>query len=212
MAFIISDVWAFIESRLFSHIRYLTQWEGIYQSVSKILFIPSAIFFAFSCFTKWILSNQYQSFFDIVCCCCFLSHVWFLWRHELQHARFPCPLPFPGACSNSCPLTHWCHQTISSSVTTFSSCLQSFSSSESFPISQLFASGGQSIGASASASVLLMNIQDWFPLGCTGLISPLSKGLPRIFSSTTIRKHQFFGIQSSLCSNTQISIRLLEKP
>ena len=112
--------------------------------------------------------------------------------HGLQRVRLPCPTPSPRACSNSRPLSQWCHPTVSSSVIPFSSCLQSFPASGSFPVSQLFASGGQSIGASASASVLLMNIQDWFPLGLTGLISLLSKGLFRVFSSTTVQNHYFF--------------------
>ena len=118
--------------------------------------------------------------------------------HGLQHARLPCPSPIPGACSNSCPSSWWCHPTISSSVIPFSSCLQPFPASGSFPMSQFFTSGGQSIGASASASVLPMNIQDWFPLGWTGWISLLSKGLSRVFSNTTVQKHQFFSNQLSL--------------
>ena len=109
-----------------------------------------------------------------------------LWPHELQHARLPCPSPTPGACSNSCPLSRWCHSTISSSVIPFSFCLQSFPVSGSFPMSQFFTSGGQSIGVSASASVLPMNIQDWFPLGWTGWISLQSKGLSRVFFNTTV--------------------------
>ena len=112
-----------------------------------------------------------------------------LWPHRLQHARLPCPSSFPGACSNSCPLSQWCHPTISSSVVPFSSRLQSFPASGSFPMSQLFTSGGQSIGASALASVLPMNIQDWFPLGLTGWISLQLKGLSRVFSNTTVKKH-----------------------
>ena len=107
--------------------------------------------------------------------------------HGLQQARLPCPLPNPGAWSNSCPLSQWCHTTISSSVIPFSSCLQSFPASGSFLRSQFLASGGQSIGA--SVSVLPMNIQDWYPLGFTGLISPQSKGLSRVFSNTTVQKH-----------------------
>ena len=103
--------------------------------------------------------------------------------------------PSPGACSNSCPLSWWCHAIISSSVTPFSSCLQSFPTSGSFPMSWLFASGGQSIGASSAALVLQMNIQDWFPLGMTGYFSLLSKGLSRVLSSPTVQKHQFFGAQ-----------------
>ena len=130
---------------------------------------------------------------------------------ELQHTRLPCPLS-PGVCSNSCPLSQWCHPTISSSVAPFSSCLQSFPASESFPMSQLFAWGGQSTGVSASASVLSMNIQDWFPLGLTGYVSLESKGLSRVFSNTTVQKHQFFGAQLSLQSNSHIHKWLLEKP
>ena len=118
--------------------------------------------------------------------------------HGLQHARPSCPSPTPGAYSNSCPLSRWCHPTISSSVVPLSSCLQSFPASRSFPMSQFFASGGQSIGVSASVKVLPMNIQDWFPLGWTGWISLQSKGLARVFSNTTVQKHQFFDAQLSL--------------
>ena len=118
--------------------------------------------------------------------------------HGLQHTRPPCPSPTPGVYSNSCPLSQWCHPTSSSSVVPFSSRLQSFQASRSFPMSQFFASGGQSIGVSVSASVLPMNIQDWFPLGWTGWISLLSKGLSRVFSNTTVQNHQFFGGQLSL--------------
>ena len=121
------------------------------------------------------------------------------WPHGLQHARLPCPSPTPRAYSNSCPLSRWCHPTISSSVGPFS-CLQSFPASGTFPVSQFFALGGQSIGA--SASVLPMNIQDWFPLGWTGWISLQCKGLSRVFSNTTVQKHQFFGAQLSLWSNS----------
>ena len=125
--------------------------------------------------------------------------------------RLSCPSPSPGACSNSCPLNQWCHPTISSSVTPITSCLQSFLASGSFLMSQLFASGGQSIGASASASVLPVNIQDWFPWGLTGWISLQSKGLSRVFSSTTVQKHQLFSTQFSLWSNSHIQTWLLEK-
>ena len=118
-----------------------------------------------------------------------------LWPHEPQHARPPCSSPTPRVYSNSCPLSQWCHPTISSSVVPFSSCLQSFLASTSFQMSQLFASGGQSIGVSASTSVLPMNIQDWFPLGWTVWISLQSKGLSRVFSNTTVQKHQFLGTQ-----------------
>ena len=117
--------------------------------------------------------------------------------HGLQHTRLPCPSPTPGAYSNSCPLNQWCHPTISSSVVPFSSCFQSFPAQGSFQMSQFFASGDQSIGVSASASVLPMNIQDWFPSVLTGWISLQSKGLSRVFSSTTVQKHWFFTAQLS---------------
>ena len=127
-----------------------------------------------------------------------------LWTHGLPYASLPCPSLSPGVCSNSCPLSWWCHPIISSSLTPFS-CPQSFPASGSFPMSRLFASGGQNIGASASASVLPMNIPGWFPLGLTGLISLLSRRPSRVFSST-IPKHQFFGTQPSLWSSSVISI------
>ena len=130
--------------------------------------------------------------------------------HGLQHARLPCLSLSPGACSNSCPLRQWCHPTISSFVAPFSSCLQSFLASEFFPMSWLFAPGDQIIGD--LASILPMNMQDWFPLGLTGLISLKSKGLSRVFSSTTIWKHQFLGPQPFLLSISQIHTWLLEKP
>ena len=120
--------------------------------------------------------------------------------HGLQHARPPCPSPTPRVYSNSCPLSWWCHPIMSSSVIPFSCRLQCFPASGSFPVSQFFTSGGQSIRVSTSASVLPMNVQDWFSLGWTGLISFLSKGLSRIFSNTTVQKHQFFGAQLSLPS------------
>ena len=118
--------------------------------------------------------------------------------HEPQHARPPCPSPTPGVHPNLCLSSRWCHPTISSSVVPFSSCLQSFPASGSFPVSQFFTPGGQSIGVSASTSVLPMNTQDWSPLGWTGWISFQSKGLSRVFSNTTVQKHQFFSAQVSL--------------
>ena len=121
-----------------------------------------------------------------------------LWPHGLQHARPPCPSSTPGAYSNACSLSWWCHQTIPYSVISFSSCLHFFPESGAFLRSQFFASGGQSIGVSASASVLPMNIQDWFPLGLTGWISLQSKGLSRVLSNKTVQKHQFFSTQLSL--------------
>ena len=116
-----------------------------------------------------------------------------LWPHELQHARPPCPSPTPRVHPNSCPLSWWCHPTISSSVVPFSSCPQSFPASGSFPVSQLFASGGQRIAVSASTSDLPMNTQDWSSLGWTSWMSLKSKGLSRVLSNTTVQKHQFFG-------------------
>ena len=127
-----------------------------------------------------------------------------LWPNELQHARPPCPSQTPGVHSDSCPSSQWCHPAISSSVVRFSSCPQSLPASESFPMSQLFAWGGQSTGVSALASFLPKNTQDWSPLGWTGWISMKSKGLSRVFSNTTVQKHQFFGAQLSLQSNSHI--------
>ena len=134
-----------------------------------------------------------------------------LWPHGPQHARLPYSSPTPGSGSNSCPSSQWCHPTISSSVVPLSSCLQSFPESGSFPRSQFFTSGGQSIGVSASASVLPMNIQDWFPLGRTCLITLQSKGLSRVFSNSIVQKYEFFGTQPSLWSNSHNYTWLLKK-
>ena len=176
-----------------------------------------------------ILQNLYQSnknvnIYDVIflmwfshltnllntCCLCLVVSD-SLWPCGLQHSRLPCHSLSPGVCSNLCPLSQWCHPTISSFVIPYSFCLQSFPASGSFLMSWLFISGGWSIGASASASVLSVNIQDWFPLGLTGLICLQSKGLSRVFS-TTVRKHQFFDTQPSLWSNPHICAWLLEKP
>ena len=132
--------------------------------------------------------------------------------HESQHARPPCPSPTPGVYSNSCPSSQWCHPAISSSVVPFSSCPQSLPASGSFPMGQLFSWGGQSIGVSASASVLSMNTQDWSLLGWTGWISLQSKGLSRVFSNTTVQKHKIFSTQLSSQSNSHIHTWPLEKP
>ena len=135
-----------------------------------------------------------------------------LWPHESQHARPPCPSPSPGVHSNSRPLSQWCHPAISSSVVPFSSCPQSLPASESFPMSQLCAWGGKSTGVSALASVLQMNTQGWSPLEWNGWISLLSKGLSRVYSKTTVQKHQFFGAQPSSQSNSHIHTWPQEKP
>ena len=136
----------------------------------------------------------------------------FLWPHESQHARPPCPSQTPRVHSNSCPLHWWCHPTISSSVIPFSSCPQYLPASGSFPMSQLFAWGGQSIGVSASASVLPKNTQDLSPLEWTGWVFLQFKGLSGVFSNTTVQKHQFFGAQLSSQSNSSIHTWPLEKP
>ena len=135
-----------------------------------------------------------------------------LWPHELQHARPPCPSPSPGVHSNSRPSSWWCHAAISSSIIPFSSCPQSLPASESFPMSQLFAWGGQSTGVSALASFLPKKSQGWSPSEWTGWISLKSKGLSRVFSNTTVQKHQFFGAQLSSQSNSHIHTWPLEKP
>ena len=139
---------------------------------------------------KWDIMNSVQF------SCSVVSNS--LRPHELQHARAPCPSPTPGVHSNPCPLSRWCHPTISSSVSPFSSCPQSFPASGSFQMSQFFSWGGQSIGVSASTSVLPMNTQDWSPLEWTGWISLQSNGLSRVFSNTTVQEHQFFSAQLSL--------------
>ena len=135
-----------------------------------------------------------------------------LWPHGLQHARFPCPSSAPRACLNSCPLSQWSYLIISSSVILLFSCCQSFPELGFFLMRQFFTSGGQSIGASASSSVLPVTIQGWFPLGLTVLISLQSKGLWRVFFNTTVQKHQFFDVQPSLWSNSHIHTWLPERP
>ena len=162
-----------------SNLPKVSQWWGpIFHScsrnVSSRLNITTGSSLSSVQFTRSVMSNSLRP-------------------HRLQHARPPCPSPTPGVYTNLCPLSRWYHPIISSSVVPFSSCLQSFPASGSFQISQFFASGGQRIGVSASASVLPMNIQEWFPLGLTGWISLQSKGLSRVFSNTTAQKHQFFG-------------------
>ena len=156
-------------------------------SISKLLFQRNQYVLIWHC-----ISNFWIRPFN----CSIMSSS--LRPHGLQHTRPSCPSPTPRVYSNSCPLSQWCHPTISFSVVPFSSCLQSFPASGCFQMSWFFTSGGQSIGVSASASVLPINIQDWFPLGWTGWIPLQSKGLARVFSNTTVQKHQFFGTQLSL--------------
>ena len=156
----------------------------------------------------WLFKIFYWKLVQFSCSVTFSS----LWPHEPQYARLLCPSPTPGACWNSCPLSQSCHPTISSSViSSSSSCLLSLPVSGSFPVNWLFPSDGQSIGASASAPVLSMNIHHWFPLGLAGLTSLQSKELSIVFTNTTVRKHQFFGAQPSLWSNSHIHVWLLEK-
>ena len=165
--------------------------------------------------------NQLQMFICIkilyisslfICCCCSLAQLCLTFCDPMDCRMPGFPSLSPGVCLNSCPLNQWCHPTVSSSVISFSSCLQSFLVSGSFLISWLFALAGQSIGASASASVLPMNIQGRFSWGLTGLICLLSKELLRVFSSTRIQKHWFFSIQPSLRSNSHICTWQLKKP
>ena len=155
-------------------------------------------------------SSPWQLFSSVQFSCLVVSNS--LRPHELQHTRPPCPSPTLGVHSNSCPSSRWCHPAISSSVVPFSSCPQSLPALKSFQMSQLFTWGGQSIGVSASASFLPMNTQDWSPLGWTAWISLQSKGLSRVFSNTTVQKHQFFGTQLSSQSNSHIHTWPLEKP
>ena len=166
---------------------FIQRWCCVYGGIGRDSSIMSSLLLLFSC---QVMSDS-------------------LWPHGLQYAKLPCPSPCPGVCPSSCPLHQWCHPTSSSFVTLFSFCLQSFPATRSFPMSQLFASGGQSTGA--PAPVLPVSIQGWFPLRLTGLISLLSKGLTRVFSSNTVCKHQCFGTLPSLWSNSHIHTWQLEK-
>ena len=178
------------ESIYWMDIKENKKWDSILKRIQYILFLHFILFYFYGDF---LLGKQH--FISVQFSHSVVSDL--LRPHGLQQARPACPLPTPRVYSNSCPLSWWCHPTISSSVLPFSSCLQSFPASGSFPVSQFFASHGQSIGVSASASVLPMNIQDWSPLGWTGWISLQSKGLARLFSNTTVQKHKFLGAQLS---------------
>jgi len=177
--------------------------------ISSLLFSPMSVILKFMSSFSFLTLFSVQ-FSSVQFSCSVVSDS--LRPHELQHARPPCPSPTLRVHPNSCALSRWCHPAISSSVIPFSSCPQSLPASQSFPMSQLFIWGGQSIGVSASASVLPMNTQDWSPLGWTGWISLQSKGLLRLFSNTTVQKHQFFGTQLSSQSNSHIHTRPQEKP
>ena len=161
-------------------------------------------------YSLWLFDKEGDCCIDQFCSV--TQSFWLFVTHGLEHVRPPCSSPTPRVYSNSFPLSRWCHPTISSSVIPFSSCSQSFPASGAFQMSQLFSSGGQTIGVSASASVLSMNIQDWFPLGWTGWIYLQSKRLSRVLSNTTVQKHQFFSTQPSSQSNPHIHTWPLEKP
>ena len=156
------------------------------------------------------MQNNYNKFSSVQFSCSAVFNS--LWPHESQHSRPPCPSPSPRVHSNPCPSSRWHHPAISSSVIPFSSCPQSLPASESFPMSQLFAWGGQSIGVSALASFLPKNTEDWSPSEWTGWISLQSKGLSRVFSNTTVQKHQYFGTKLSSQSNSHMHTWLLEQP
>ena len=174
-------------------------WSRTQNHALRIPFLNfSSAFFCIHCIPRENLPQSQESNFKQVQFSSVTQSCLTLRPHGLQHARSPCLSPTPGVYPNSCPLSPWHHPTISSSVIPFSSCLWSFLASGSFQMSQLVPSGGQSIGVSASISVLPMNTQDWSLLGCTGWISLKSKGLSRVFSNTTVQKHQFFGAQLSL--------------
>ena len=179
------SIWLSRLSRLLVGKYFPPPWQYIIQSI-EVLFISVQ-------FSHSVVSDSLRS-------------------HEPQHARPPCPSPTPGVHPNPCTSSQWCHPTISSFAIPFSSCPQSFPASVSFPMSHLFTSGGQSTGVSASTSVLPMNTQDGSPLGWTGWISLQSKGLSRVFSNTTVWRHQFFGTQPFLLSSSHTHTWLLEKP
>ena len=174
---------------------------GLFFGILSFAIIAN-VFLSFIVSLNWYLWKLLIQFSSVQFSRSVVSHS--LWPHKLQHTRPPCPSPTPRVHPNSCPSSQWWHPAISSSVVPFSSCLQSLPASESFSMSQLFAWGGQSTGVSALASFLPKNIQDWSPLEWTGWISLQSKGLSRVFSNTTVQKHQFFSAQPSSQSNSYI--------
>ena len=179
--------------------------EGYKYNIGKIF-----VFYTFPFICSFVWLRPWYCFSSVQYSSSVMSNS--LQSHESQHARHPRPSPTPRVHPNPCPSSQWCHPTISSSVLPFSSCPPSFPALGSFPMSQLFTWGGQSIGISASAPVLPMNTQDWSPLGWTGWISLQFRGLSRVFSNTTVQKHQFFGTQLSSQSNSHIHTWPLEKP
>ena len=194
-------------------------WSSLFISLTLSPHVYQYLSHQYRCSTlrnvpDMFISNNFNSFQIFITSVQFSRSVMSnsLRPHESQHARPPRPSPAPEVYSDSCPSSQWCHPSISSSVVPFSSCPQSLPASGSFPMSQLFTWGGQSIGVPASASVLPMNTQDWSPLGWTGWISLQSEGLSRVFSNTTVQKHQFFGAQLPSQSNSHIHTWPLEKP
>ena len=190
-----SNAWKWkVKVTLLSRVRlFVTPWTAAYQA-------PLSMGFSRQEYWSGLTLPSLPTLASVQFSCSVMSDS--LWPHESQHASPPCPSPTPGVYSNPCPWSQWCHPAILSSVVPFSSCPQSVPASGSFPMSQLFTWGGQSIGVSASASVLPMNTQNWSPLGWTGWISLQSKGLSRVFSNTTVQKHPFFGAQLSSQSNS----------
>ena len=202
----------FVPSIFLISLPYLILFFSVYLPTPHI---PLLWVFSVSNFLLWITSYSVSCFQSVSQSVSqFSRSVVYnsLWPHESEHARPPCPSPTPGVHSDSCPSSPWCHLAISSSVVPFSSCPQSLPASESFPMSQLFTWGGQSTGVSASASFLPKKSQGWSPSEWTGWISLQSKGLSRVFSNTTVQKHQFFGAQLSSQSNSHIHTWPLEKP
>ena len=189
------------------HVHPSNVWKRKCQSLScvQLEWVAIPFFWAYSQPREQTQVSCVAGRFFTVCCCSVTQLCLTLRPHGLQHARLSCPSPSPRVYLNLCPLSWWCHPTISSSVIPFSSCPQHFPATGSFQMSRLFASRGQSIGVSASTSVIQMNTQDWSPLGWTGWISLQSKGLPTVFSKTTVQKHQFFSAQLSLWSDSCLS-------
>ena len=198
---------------LYSNFFFFHLYKHLYFLTNPFEFLTSCSFpspWLYVCAYSWLHVNYIRSkgntFSSVQFSCSVMSDS--LWPHEPQHARFPCPSPTPRAYPNLCLLSRWCHPATSSSVVPFSSCHQSLPASGIFPMSQLFTWGGQSTGVSALASYLPKNTQDWSPLEWLSL---QSKGLSRVFSNTTVQKHQFFGPQLSSQSNSHIHTWLLEK-